>query len=303
MRRLCYALVILLALASCRDKVICAAFQSTYILDDSVRSTYHSYLWYLNEDERKSHLASNAKIPPPDSLGITVASADEGAGVDYWAYTAQYKVPPRETRKTKYGIAKRTPLIPNIVRNLQMKTSPMENVLTPPDVSNEEAEQPADMPNDSSAYAPLDSTAAVAEVDTLNYNSPADSLGTSQSVDSAAVAQESKIEKAKKEWEQFKYGFNPLDSMQPDQEYYFRKYGWLLQNKAPEEEPEDAGRPAEAESDTTQRKGLKGLFKKKDKSDKKEKRKKKEEEVPDEIPNDEGTPPEEQAEEKPDDGF
>ncbi len=278
MRQLCYAILVLLALASCHDKVICPTFQSTYILDDSVRSTYFSYLWYLNEDERKAHLSANAKIPPPDSLGVTVASAEEGAGVDYFAYTAQYKVPPREVKRTKYGIAKRTPVIPNLVRNLQLKTSPMENVLTPPEVTKEGT--PAEMPVDSSAFAALDSTSAVAEVDSLNVSQPADSL---------AVA-ESKEEKAKKEWERFKYGFNPLDSMQPDQEYYFRKYGWLLQNAAPKDDPAPAEQPSD--STQTERKGLKGLFKKKDKSEKE--KKSKEEEYPDEGANEEGTHPEEE---------
>ncbi len=282
MRRLCYAIIVLLALASCRDKVICPTFQSTYILDDSVRSTYFSYLWYLNEDERKAHLSANAKIPPPDSLGVTVASADEGAGVDYFAYTAQYKVPPREVKRTKYGIAKRTPVIPNLVRNFQLKTSPMENVLTPPEVTKEET--PTEMSVDSSAYAALDSTAAVAEVDSLNVSQPADSLAEA----------ETKEEKAKKEWERFKYGFNPLDSMQPDQEYYFRKYGWLLQNAAPKDEPAQAEQPSD--STQTERKGLKGLFKKKDKT-KKEKRSR-EEEYPDEGANKEGTPPEEEPSEE-----
>jgi len=254
MRLLCYALLVVLLAASCRDKVICPTFQSTYILDDSVRSTYFSYLWYLNEEERKAYLASNSKpndVLPPDSLGEMVASTDKAAGVDYFAYTADYKVPPRETKKNKYGIVKRTPVIPNLVRNLQLKTVPKENVLTPAPPEEEAAEKPAGTPQDSASYAPLDSTAAVAQTD---------SLGVSKT-DSTSVAE--KVEKKKAPWEPFKYGFNPLDSMQPDQEYYFRKYGWLLQNAAPKED-------AEADSATVEKKGLKGLFKKKNKEAKEE---------------------------------
>ncbi len=285
MRQLCYAILVVLLLSSCRDKLICPTFQSTYILDDSVRGTYFSYLWYLEEDERKAHLAANAKIPPPDSLGVTLASAEAGGGVDYWEYTAKYKVPPRNDVKfTKYGIPKRTPVIPNIVRNFQLKTSPMENVLTPPDVKK--AEEPSTAPTDSTAIAPLDSTAAVAQVDSLSTGS----------ADSLAVAKE---ETPKQKWERFKYGFNPLDSMQPDQEYYFRKYGWLLQNPKPAEEKLDstaleAALADSLQNDSTKRKGLKGLFGGGKKKPKKEKKKKSKDETPVEPQNnDEGTVPEE----------
>jgi hypothetical protein len=245
MRQFCYAFIIFLLLVSCRDKVICPTFQSTYILDDSVRTTYFSYLWYLNEDERKNYLASNAKTPPPDSLGVMVASAEEGA-VDYFAYTADYKVPPRETKRTKYGIAKRTPVIPNLVRNLQLKTAPMENVLTPPEI--EKSDEPEAIPQDSSSLAPLDSTAAIAQVDSLNVNQPADS---------SAVAKQ--VEEKKAPWVPFRYAFMPSENMQPDQENYFNKYGWLLQTAPPKEE-------SAADSTTTKKKKgfFKNLFKKKE---------------------------------------
>ena len=257
--------------ASCRDKVICPAFQSTYILDDSVRNTYFSYAWYLNEDERKLKVTVRPKVLPPDSLGLMMASADESTGVDYFAYTQKYKVLPRVPSRTKYGIVKRTPVIPNLVRNLQLKTSPMENVLTPPEVTKEKETTLDPIPSDSSMLAPLDSTAIVATQD---------SLSTRQPVDSLAVIELSVEEIKKKAWEQFKYGFNLLDIMQPDQAYYFRRYGWLLQNAAPpKEEPVDSNQFQtitldSLNSDSTfQNKGFKGLFKKKDKP-KKEKRKK-----------------------------
>jgi hypothetical protein len=128
----------------------------------------------------------------------------------------------------------------------------MENVLTPPAI--EKTDQPAGQPADSSAYAPLDSTAAVAQVDSLNVNQP---------VDSTAVAK--KVEDKKKApWEPFRYAFIPSENMQPDQEYYFNKYGWLLQNAPPKKEGE--GSPADSTS-AKQKKGFfKNLFGKKDKS-------------------------------------
>jgi len=316
MRRLCYALFVVLLLASCRDKVICPAFQSTYILDDQVRDTYFSYAWYLGEEERNAEVTAQSSavssnsasvdslgsagsdqlsILPPDSLGAMVASTDKSAGIDYFAYTADYKVPPRQPKRTKYGIVKRTPLIPNFVRNIQLKTSPRENVLLPPEATVEEEEiAPEDVPADSAAIAPLDSTATVAVQDSLGVSQPPDSTAIS-SVDEAA--------EKKKAWEQFKYGFNPLDSMQPDQRYYFERYGWLLQNAAPKEEPVDStqmqsnGLDSIGADSTSQRKGLKGLFKKKGDKPKKEKRKKnKDTEAPEsEAPteNTEATKPEE----------
>jgi len=294
MRQLCYALFVTLLLASCRDKVICPAFQSTYILDDSVRNTYFSYAWYLSPEERNKKSSVEPEILPLDSLGEMVASIDQSAGVDYFSYTADYKVLPRETKKTKFGIIKRTPIIPNIVRNLQLKTSPMKNVLTPPELRKEEEIAPDPILADSSALAPLDSTATIAAQDSLNVIQP----------DSSSVAVVDEIEEKKKKWIQFKYGFIPSDNMQPDQEYYFRKYGWLLQNAPPREEPVDTTQQIQqmqsngldslgTDSTTTQTKGRKGLFKKKDK--KKGKKKRGEEEPVPEAPaeNEEATKPEE----------
>ena len=255
MRHLCYAFIILLVLASCRDKVICPTFQSTYILDDSVRTTYFSYLWYLNDDDRNSYLASKSQKLPPDSLGVMVASAGEDA-VDYFAYTADYKVPPRQPKRTKYGITKKNPVIPTLVKNQQLKTSPRENVLTPP--VPEKQEELESVPADSSAYAPLDSTAAVVQTD---------SLSTSQPMDSTAVAKTVE-EKKRAPWEPFRYGFMPSEHMQPDQEYYFRKYGWLLQNAPQKQEAADS-------TGTVQKKGFfKNLFSKKDRGEKEPKEKK-----------------------------
>ncbi len=295
MRYLCCALFVILFLASCRDKVICAAFQSTYILDDSVRNTYFSYAWYLNENERNATPIEEPELLPPDSLGVMVASSGQDTGVDYFAYTEEYKVMPRTPKRTKYGIVKRAPVIPNLVKNFQLKTSPMENVFSPPTVKIEE-ETDESIPLDSSALAPLDSTAIVVVEDSLNVSQPIDSL---------VVGKMETAEVKTKPWEQFKYGFNPHDSMQPDQEYYFRKYGWLLQNSPPREEPIDStqvqqnGLDSLSSDSTAQRKGIKGLFKKNRDRTKKVKRKK-EDEVENESPienfsdeNQEGTKPEE----------
>ena len=264
--------------------MICAAFQSTYILDDSVRNAYFSYAWYLGDERAPKPEAD--PVLPLDSLGDMIASTDQNAGIDYFAYTADYKVLPRIPKRSKYGIVKQTPLIPNLVKNIQLRTSPKENVYTPPTVTKEEEILPNPLLADSSALAPLDSTAIVASVDALNADQPVDSLAV------AAVPTEDK----RKDWEQFRYGFNPLDQMQPDQEYYFRRYGWLLQNAAPKEE--SAQDPVVNNSDpldsvssdtTTAQKGPKGLFKKNPKREKK----KKDEPLNETPVPDEGTKPDE----------
>ena len=252
MYRLCYVLLVLLLASSCRDKVICSAFQSTYILDDSVRATYFSYMWYLDEDERtNTAVTADVAQNSTDSLGVTVASAESGGGVDYIAYTAQYRVPPQQTYKNKNGIVRKNPIIPNIIRNLQLRTTPKENILTPPDAwkPEDEIQQESTTPLDTTYYASVDSTASVSALDSLNTTEPIDSLD-------AGLSDE---QLARQEWEQFKYGFNPLDSMQPDQEYYFKKYGYLLLNKPPEEQSPESNEVTQ-ESDSTGGKGLKGFF-------------------------------------------
>lgn len=293
MRQLCHALCVVLLLVSCKDKVICPAFQSTYILDDSVRNTYFLYAWYLSEDERAKLKSPQPKISPLDSLGEMVASTDQSTGIDYFAYTADYKVLPNVPKQTKYGIVKQASLIPNFLKNLQLKTSPKVNVLTPPEVTKGKKNVPISL--DSSALAPLDSTAAIAAQDSLN-------VGHS---DPLAITKAQSDEEKKKAWVQFKYGFDPAERMQPDQEYYFRRYGWLLQNAAPKKESADDSRSQshELSSDSTpQKRGLKWLFRKKDKTkkNKKEQQKTTENETPSDEPfgnNKEAIKPKEGSEE------
>jgi hypothetical protein len=297
MRQLIYAMVFLLLIVSCRDKVICPTFQSTYILDDSVRTTYFSYLWYLDEEERQQHLAGEAKTAPQDtdSLDMLVASADnEQAPVDYFAYTSEYKAPLQRTRKTKYGVIKEPIAFTTLIRNIRMKTGPRQNVLTPPMPSAEEETENL-MAMDSTQSDSLSSVGGLA----------ADSLAT----DSTAVAQTPE-EKADEEWERFKYGFVPRPGMHPDQDYYYKKYGWLLQNARPE--PDTTQNAADSlMADSTSQRGFLGIFKNKKKADSTSvedekkgpfgffgrKRKKKAEREPE----DESTPENNDAAEKPED--
>lgn len=290
MRQLGCSLFVALVLVSCRDRVICPAFQSTYILDDSVRNAYFSYAWYLNPEERNTKPSLEPEILPPDSLGAIVASTGQNADIDYVAYTTEYKILPRRTKKTKYGIIKRTPIIPNLVTNLQLKTVPMENVLTPSELQKDEESIP--VPADSSVLASLSATTTIAVQDSSSVSLP----------DSTTMVTTNEVEEKKKDWIQFKYGFNPLSRMQPDQAYYFKRYGWLLQNTAPREKPADTLQlqtnsvdSLSSDSTIVQVKGLKDRFEKKNKrKKKKEERKKKKTPVSDlPIKNDETTKPNE----------
>jgi len=297
MRQLCCAFLILILAVSCRDKVICPTFQSTFILDDSVRTTYFSYLWYLDEDERRQHLETHAQVAPKDTLNTLVASADDSATpVDYFAYTADYKAPLQRTSKTKFGIIKRPIVLSTLIRNIQMKTGPRQNVLTPPQPEAMEEDVPS-----------VDSTAVAADsLQTLPSRS--DSLQT----DSTSVVAAAKADSTQKEedWERFRYEFEPRPGMHPDQDFYYKKYGWLLQNARPEPDTTQATQPDSLMADSTAKKGfLGGLFKpKKNKGEKKgflggifgkKKQKgepKEEEETPEVENNNEAPDPEEKQE-------
>lgn len=124
--RLISILSLLIFLSACKDKVICPAFQSTYILDDSVRSVYYSYLWKLDEETRLKYLADQrAKTTDSTQTATAVLAAGE---VDYFGYVEPYVVADREVKKTKYGMMAYQPYW---LKNYRQRTAPMENVLTP----------------------------------------------------------------------------------------------------------------------------------------------------------------------------
>lgn len=232
---LCYA-----SLISCQDKVICPAFQSTYILDDSVRNAYFSYVWQLDESTRTQFLAQQKGQSSGDSLGVVAQPT-----TDYYAYAGEKVVPWRLQKRTKYGIIKKTPYP---IKNYQLRTAPMENVLAPAPVSNEFVA--ADFA-DSLGITPgvvMDSTQI-------------DSIG-SRPV--AATEEEKKGPK-------YLYGYDPEDNYNVEQEYYNRYFGKLLVDNRPEPKPASADSLAAQSSDSVAAKEpfFKRLFKKK-KKDKQE---------------------------------
>ncbi|MEO9484853.1 MAG: hypothetical protein ABJG47_15445 [Ekhidna sp.] len=233
---LCYA-----SLMSCQDRVICPAFQSTYILDDSTRNAYFSYVWQLDENTRAQYLAGQQGGDPDDTLGVVTQPK-----TDYYAYAGEKMVPWRLQKKTKYGIVKQPPLKPLIkpIKNYQRRTAPMENVLAPEPISND--------------FVASDFTDSLG-IDSLSI--AMDSL----SLDS--VAAPSPV--VAKEETRYLYGYDPSDNFNVEQEYYNKYFGEKLVDRRPKPEPvpiatDSLGNPL-ADSVQTKEPFFKGLFKKKKK--------------------------------------
>lgn len=213
MRKLIFVLCTLTLFISCQDKVICPAFQSTYILDDSVRKAYFSYVWALDEDTRTTYLASlkgggtstmdSSSSTYYDSTSLVASldstNSDTQQPVDYYAYAGEKVVPWRVPKRTKYGIAKKVPFF---IKNYRMRTAPMENVLAPPK-PQEEKELPVD-----SILIAADSTKAISIDSTSIVKSPQDTI-------------------------RYKYGFNPKDNYNVEQDYYIKYFGQYLIDTSP----------------------------------------------------------------------
>lgn len=115
-------ILVLCAFSSCRDKVVCPAYQSTYILDDSVRQTYYSYLWKLDEGERQNFLAKEkAKDSIPNSVSNTPSA-------EYFAYVQPYIPPVEKVNKNQFGIIKYQPFW---IKNARLRTAPKVNIHKP----------------------------------------------------------------------------------------------------------------------------------------------------------------------------
>ncbi|WP_425391364.1 hypothetical protein [Ekhidna sp.] len=227
-------LVCYVSLISCQDKVICPAFQSTYILDDSTRYAYFSYVWQLDENTRTQYLAQQNGQDASDSLAVVAQPK-----TDYYAYAGEKVVPWRIQKQTKYGIVKNTPYP---IKKYRLRTAPMENVTAPDPVSN-------------------DFVASDFAVDSLSLASDSLSL---DSLASQPVAKEE--EKGPK----FLYGYDPSDNFNVEQEYYNKYYGQKFIDNRPEPKPAPIDSLATSAPDSVQSnesKGLKGLFKKRKKKD------------------------------------
>lgn len=237
MRHLTGILCLILLLFSCRDRVICPAFQSTYILDDSVRIAYFSYIWKLDEVDRIKILEQrNAEKDSIAGINIGMAALSDTtdvntepqkSGVDYYAYVEDIIVPPREVKKTRYGIIKYEPYW---LKNYHLKTAPMENILTPepeeediPPLADEE--MLADLNSDSTLTVGLADTTGIAMVD-------------STGVPTSDVLAKADTEKEK--GPRFLYRYDPNDNFNVEQVYYNKWYGRQLIYQKPPPKPEIA---------------------------------------------------------------
>ncbi|MEP0367567.1 MAG: hypothetical protein ABJN36_07100 [Cyclobacteriaceae bacterium] len=257
-------LIFLTAFTACKDKVICPAFQSTYILDDSVRLAYYSYLWKLDEAERTKYLANLNKPSQPtivanlsledttsqivsqpddvDSTATLTASIGDTPTVtpvtkktDYFAYAGQYVVPTKEVKKNKYGIIRHQPYLWKLYR---MKTAPMENVLTPPkpqpDPIMVQDTTPVDVGeiyvSDFGDSLATDSTAVVlADADTSNVSR--------QDIVLPSLAHSASAESRKVETK-YLYRYDPKDkALNVEQDYYNKYFGEYLIQKPPKPKP------------------------------------------------------------------
>lgn len=223
MRHFIGILCLILILFSCRDRVICPAFQSTYILDDSVRIAYFSYIWKLDEVDRikilEQRTAQNDSINEladgivalSDTTAVDATS--QKPVIDYYAYVEDLVVPPREVKKNKFGIIKYQPYW---LKNYYLKTAPMENVLTP---------QPEDL-----EVEPLaDESMLAVNIDsdsTLTVGLEADSVGIAMtdSLTSDVMAR-AEPEEEEDRGPRFLFKYDPNDNFNVDQVYYNRWYG------------------------------------------------------------------------------
>lgn len=245
MRQSAILILFILSLSACRDKVICPAFQSTYILDDSVRMAYYSYLWKIDKDERLRYLA-NQNPPLLDSAGVVVASAAKGT--DYFAYVEPYVVDPDEVRKSKYGMVKYEPYW---LKNYQMRTAPMENLLAPDPV-----EQP--VIEDVGKFVESDFTDSVAVADTTAIAVAALEEDEFDTLDIPTLAV---VEPPKPTTElKYLYRYDPNDkALNVDQAYYNKHFGKYLYTRVPIVEPKEP--VADVPADSVSSGGIGAFFK------------------------------------------
>jgi hypothetical protein len=208
MRNSLIVFLLLLLSFSCRDKIACPTFQSTYILDDSTRMAYYSYAWKLDKDTREKFLAS--AYGDGDSL-----AAGSSSTLRYYDYVEDIIQPREQVRRSKYGIVKYEPMW---LKNYKLKTAPKENVLGPEPV---EKDKPA--PIDVGEFVASDFTDSLSSDSTMMVLS--DSSMTSGDTVMLARAEDTR---PKKKEVKYLYRYDPDSLNNVEQEYYNKYYGELL---------------------------------------------------------------------------
>lgn len=111
-------LFLLLLSVGCRSKLICPAFQSTYILDDSLRSAYFSPLWKLDKETRDAYIKKNY----------------DDSKSQYFASVETYVAKAEAGNRTKFGIVRYEP---NWLKKYQMRTAPQQDLIWTEGVSED----------------------------------------------------------------------------------------------------------------------------------------------------------------------
>jgi hypothetical protein len=94
----------------CRPKMICPAFQSTYILDDSLRFAYFSPLWKLDKETRDAYISKNY----------------DASKSQYFASVEPYVAKAEVGNRTKFGVVRYEP---NWLKSYQMRTAPRQDLI------------------------------------------------------------------------------------------------------------------------------------------------------------------------------
>ena len=112
-------LFLLISSLGCRPQMICPAFQSTYILDDSLQFAYFSPLWKLDKETRDAYIKKNYD----DSKSQYFASVE--------TYVAKAEV----GNRTKFGVVRYEP---NWLKTYQMRTAPRHDIIWTEGVSEDQ---------------------------------------------------------------------------------------------------------------------------------------------------------------------
>tara|TARA_X000001036_G_scaffold439920_1_gene493103 strand:- start:11303 stop:12082 length:780 start_codon:yes stop_codon:yes gene_type:complete len=173
----------------CRPKVICPAFQSTYILNDSLRFAYFSPIWKLDKETRNSYI-----------------NKDDGNNKsEYFASVEPHLVKSKSVNRTKFGVVRYEP---NWLKVYQMRTVPQQDLIWKEEVSD-----------DLTDFMDLGSfVASDFGLDSIS----GDSVILSAQ-DSAILSAQNSVPEKK-----YLYRYDPKGQNNVEQDYYNKYFGHLL---------------------------------------------------------------------------
>lgn len=245
MRASIVVFLFILTLGSCRDKVICPAFQSTYILDDSTRYAYYSYVWKLDDEARQQYFGSLKATTDSLASDSGVFTTETDKMMPYYAYAEQIVPPLDPVQKTKFGIVKYEPFW---LKNYKLRTAPMENIRGPE-------------PEEEKIVDEGEFIASDFQTDSIRGDSTVQTISDSTLVGGRIIAETARKKKERK----YLYRYREDDDFNVEQEYYNKYFGEkLVDNRPPPPEVEED----ELDSLSTEKRSfldfIKDLFSKKE---------------------------------------